>query len=89
MRTLDLLGWVKRSDIEIVQISIFCLILAVYDLSDTQDRLRCGEMGFVLCGKHPVPMTRVQVSDQGTKAPLFDKAYSEFPVGYTSIIKPS
>ena len=39
MHTPGLLGWVKRSDIEIVQISI--LIGFGYDLSDTQDGLRC------------------------------------------------
>ena len=39
MHAPDLLGWVKRSDMEIVHISIICLNLIGfgYDLSDTQD----------------------------------------------------
>ena len=47
MHTFELLGWVERSDIEIVQIRIFWLIklgefiVVCYDLSDTQDGLRC------------------------------------------------
>ena len=34
-----------------------------YDLSDTQDGLKCYRMGFILCGKH-------QVSDPGPLGPL-------------------
>ena len=41
MHTPDLLGWVKRSDIEIVLIKHSELIGFAYDLSDTQDGLRC------------------------------------------------
>ena len=41
MHTPDLLGWVKRSDIEIMQIIIILLNLVSYDLSDTQDGLKC------------------------------------------------
>ena len=42
-----------------------CLTLGfVYDLSDTQDGLKCLRMGFIFCGKHLL-MTRIQVSDQG------------------------
>ena len=41
-----LLGWVKRSDIEIVQISI--LIGFGYDLSDAQDGLRCWRNGICI-----------------------------------------
>ena len=39
MHTPGLLGWVKRLDVEIVQIST--LIGFGYDLSYTQDGLRC------------------------------------------------
>ena len=46
MHIPDLLGWVKRSDIEIVQISI--LIGFGYDLSDTQDGLRCWRNGICI-----------------------------------------
>ena len=61
-----LLGWINRSDIEIVQISI--MIGFGYDLRDTQD----GEMGFIFCGKHPllVTKTEVTVSDPGPRGPL-------------------
>ena len=50
-----LLGWVKRSDIEIVQIrhnliELSDLIGFGYDLSHTQDELRCWTMGFIFCG---------------------------------------
>ena len=41
-----------------------------YDLNDTQDGLSVGEMGFLFCGKHPLFMTRTQVSDPGHKGPL-------------------
>ena len=49
-RTPDLLGWVKRSDIEIVQykyilIELNNLIGFGYDLSDTQDGLGCLRNG--------------------------------------------
>ena len=46
MYTPALLSLVKRSDIEIVQISIF--IGFVYDLSDTQDGLRCWRNGIYI-----------------------------------------
>ena len=42
----------------------------VYDLSDTQDGLKCLRMGFIFCGKHLLLMTRIQVSDQGPMGPL-------------------
>ena len=32
--------------------------------------LGVGEMGFILCGKHPLLMSRIQVSDTGPKDPL-------------------
>ena len=52
MHTPDVLGWVKRSsDIEIAQISnlieLSDLIGFDYDLSDTQDGLKCWWMGFI------------------------------------------
>ena len=59
----------KRSDIEIKQISINIklsdLIGFGYDLSDTQDGLECWRMGFIFYGKHPLLLTRIQVSDPG------------------------
>ena len=42
----------------------------VYDLSDTQDGIKCLRMGFIFCGKHLLLMTRVQVSYQGPMGPL-------------------
>ena len=58
MNTPDLLCWVKRSDIEIVQISTFWLNLSElivfgYDLSDkliTKMSLGIEEMGFIFRG---------------------------------------
>ena len=42
MHSHDLLDWLKRPDLEIVQISILILILVFsYDLSDTQDGHKC------------------------------------------------
>ena len=36
-----------------------------------------GEMAFIFCGKHPLLVTRTQVSDPGTKSHLFIfKAFS-------------
>ena len=32
--------------------------------------LGVGEMGFICCGKHPVLVTRTQVSDPGPMDPL-------------------
>ena len=40
-----------------------------YDLSDTQDGLSVGEMGFIFCGKHPLLMTRIRVSDPEPQGP--------------------
>ena len=49
----DLLGWVKRSDIEIgadkyILIEFRDLIGLSCDLSDTQDGLRCGRNGIYI-----------------------------------------
>ena len=46
MHTPGLLGLVKRSDIEIVPLSI--LIGFGYDLSDSQDGLRCWRNGIYI-----------------------------------------
>ena len=40
-----------------------------YDLSDTEDKLKCLGMGFIFCGKRLL-MKRIQVSDQGPMGPL-------------------
>ena len=37
------------------------LIGFVYDLSDTQDGLKCLRMVFIICGKHLLLMTRIHV----------------------------
>ena len=42
----------------------------VYDLSDTQDGLKCLRMGFIFCGKHLLLMTRILVSNQGPMGPI-------------------
>ena len=57
-------------DIEIVQgkymlIELSDLIGFGYDLSDTQDGLKCWKIWFIFCGKHPLLVTRIQVSDSG------------------------
>ena len=41
-----------------------------YDLSDTQDELTCWRMGFIFCGKHPLFLTMILVSDPGPMGPL-------------------
>ena len=53
MHTPDLYGWVKTSDIEIVQKSIFFielseLVVFDYGLSDTQDGLGCWRNGIYI-----------------------------------------
>ena len=73
MHTPDLFGWTERSDIEIVHISMIELSDSIgfgYDLSDTQDGLKYWRMIFIFCGKHPILMTRMQVSDLGPMCPL-------------------
>ena len=57
--------------VEILQISIICLICFGYDLSDFQDELKRWRMGFIFCGKHPLLLTRIQVSDKGSWVLLF------------------
>ena len=41
-----------------------------YDLSDTQDGLKCLRMDFIFCGYHPLLLTRNYVSDLGPMDPL-------------------
>ena len=41
-----------------------------YDLSITQDGLKCWRMEIIFCGKHPLLLTRIQVSDRGPMGPL-------------------
>ena len=36
--------------------------------------LGAGEIGFIFCGKHPLIMTKIQVSYRGPNGPLFEKA---------------
>ena len=42
----------------------------VYDLSDSQDGLKCLRMRFIFCGKHLLLMTKIQVSDKDLTGPL-------------------
>ena len=46
--TPDIYGWVKWSDMKIVQISLFELVVTDYGLSDTQDGLRCSRNGIYI-----------------------------------------
>ena len=36
-----------------------------YDLSDNRDGLKCWRMGFIFGGKHPLLLTRIQMSNPG------------------------
>ena len=63
-----ILGWVKRSDNENVQINILNRLF--YELSDTEDGLKGWRMGFIFWDKHPLLMTRIQVDDPGPINPL-------------------
>ena len=40
-----------------------------YDLSDTQDGLKSWRMGFMVCGKHPLLLTKIQMSNSGPIGP--------------------
>ena len=42
----------------------------IYDLSDTQGGLKCLEMGYLFCGRNPLLLSRIQVSDSGPMGPL-------------------
>ena len=69
--TPGLLGWVKRTGMEIVRylkynlIDLSDLIGFGYYLSDTQGELECWRMGFIFCGKNLLLLTRIQMSDPG------------------------
>ena len=54
------------------------LIRFGYDLSDTQDGLKCWRMGIVLCGKYAFLLTRIQVSDPGPMGPLVIQVFTNF-----------
>ena len=49
------------------------LIGCGYDLSDTQDGFECWGMRIIFCGKHPLLLTRIQVSDPGPMCILLFK----------------
>ena len=40
-----------------------------YDLSDTQDGLKSWRMGFMVCGEHPLFLTKNQMSNSGPIGP--------------------
>ena len=71
MHTPDLLGLVKYQTLafcadKYILIELSNLVDFGYDLSD----LGVGEMILIFCGKHHIPMTRIQASDPGLKCPL-------------------
>ena len=74
MNTPGLMSWIKRPDIESVLISIFFELSDLKgfgcDLSDSQGGLKCWRMAFTFCGKHPLLLIRIQVSDPGPMGPL-------------------
>ena len=41
-----------------------------YDLSETQDGIKCWRMGIIFGGKDPLLLTRIRVSDPGPIGPL-------------------
>ena len=59
MHTFDLLGWVNRSNIEMVMIRVI-----------PKMNIGVGEIGLIFCGKHPLFVTRTKVSDPGPTGPL-------------------
>ena len=76
VHTPDLLGWVKRSDIETVQISIFWLTLATwYALVMIwvipKMNLSVGEMDLMFCGKHLSSWQGIRWAIQGPRTLLF------------------
>ena len=79
MHSNDLMVWVKSSDIEINQISIFDWIYDLmglgYDLSNSilpKKDIGSGELGFIFCGKHPLHVIGIQLSAAGPKGPLVE-----------------
>ena len=41
-----------------------------FDPSDTPYALECKKIGFIVCSKHPLRTTRIQVSNPGPEVPL-------------------
>ena len=74
MHTPGLLGWVKDQTLNCADkynlIELSDLIGFGFDLSDTQDGLKCWRMGIIFCGKHPLLLTSIQVSNPGPMGPL-------------------
>ena len=62
MHTPGLLGWIKGQTLNFSD-KYNLVELSGYYLSDTQDGLQCWRMGIIFCGKHPLLLTRIQVSD--------------------------
>ena len=58
------------ADNKIMQIELSDLLVFVYDLTDTQGGLKCWRMGYIFCGKHPLLLPRIQLSDPGPMDPL-------------------
>ena len=64
-------GQTLNSEVKYNLIELSDLVGFGYDLSATQDGLKCWRMGIIFCGKHPLLLTRIQVSDiQGSWALL-------------------
>ena len=74
MHTLGLLGWVKGQTLSCADkynlIELSDLIGFGYHLIDSQDGLKCWRMGIIFCSKHPLLLTRIQVSNPGPMGPL-------------------
>ena len=73
MHTIGLLNCADTYDFVVLS----DLIGFGYDLSDTQDGLKCWRMGIIFCGKHPLLLTRIQVSDPGPMGPHVTHSYLE------------
>ena len=54
-------------------IEISDLIGFGYDLSDTQDGPKCWRREFIFCGKHPLLLTNIHVSDRGPMGTLVNR----------------
>ena len=74
MHTPGLWGGVKRLTLNCADkyylMELRDLIGFGYDLSDTQDLLKCWRMGIIFCGKHALLLTIIQVSNPGSMGPL-------------------
>ena len=75
-KPLAFLGWVKgqtlnRADkYNLTELSDLIHVGFGYDLTDIQEGLKCWRMGIIFCDKHPLLLTRSQVSDPGPMDPL-------------------